>query len=193
MSEKYIAVHEASAEKDNKNPELDKAHHEALENARIEAQKAVHEHAEKIADIRAEAIQHAKEAADLSPKENEDNHKTADTYWYNKMYQQDAYKQLLTRVQYKLGKTDRFTSKIIHQPIVEKVTEYGSRTAARPSGLLTGSIFAFIANIVTYTIARRNGYDMTYSVSILSFAGGFAIGIVSEYVYKGIKAILARP
>jgi hypothetical protein len=34
---------------------------------------------------------------------------------------------------------------------------------------------------------------MTYSVFILSFLGGFLIGIVAEYGYKLVRSVASRP
>jgi hypothetical protein len=191
MSEHHIPQHEHSSEQEI-SAEAHKNEAERLESARHEASKAVHEHAKKIESIRDTVSEEAKSASEITPKDTDEDHHTTATYWYSKEYREIAFSQLLGKVQKKLNPADRATSKVIHKPIIEKASEIGAKTIARPSGVLFGSIFSFIASLVTYIIARRNGYDMTNSVFFIAFIGGFIVGIGVEYMLKVVRTLLSR-
>jgi hypothetical protein len=193
MSEKHIGNKESGSEL-TKSPEHSASDHERLEKAKHEALKAAAEHEKvNVDEILEKAKSEAKATVESAPASTDEDQKTANTYWFSKQYRNDSYKQMISGVQSRLSKGDRAVSKLIHQPIVEKVSEIGSRTVARPSGLLFGSICSFVASMITYIVARRNGYNMTYSVFILSFLGGFLIGIVAEYGYKLVRSVASRP
>jgi hypothetical protein len=193
MSEKHIGNKENNSEL-SKSPEHSPGDRERLEKAKHEAHKAAVEHEKvNINEILEKAKQAAETTVESAPARTDEDQKTANTYWFSKQYRDDSYKQLIGSVQSRLSKSERVVSKLIHQPIVEKVSEIGSRTVARPSGLLFGSISSFLVSMITYVVARRNGYDMTYSVFILSFFGGFLIGIAAEYGYKLVRSVVSRP
>lgn len=91
-----------------------------------------------------------------------------------------TYKRELTKIQTKLSKPDKAFSKIIHNKTVETISNVGAQTLARPSGLLGGSIFAFIGSLLTYYMARHYGFRYNYLVMFLLFAVGFAAGAAIE-------------
>lgn len=76
----------------------------------------------------------------------------------------------------------RTFSSFIHNKTVEKVSDAVGNTVARPNAILSGSVFAFLFTLVIYLIARYNGYPISGSETIASFALGWLIGLIFDYV-----------
>ena len=168
--------------------------HEALRDAKEKAERAKNDHAENLDKIRSQIEKEAPNAKELSVAESnqKDEPDGANTYWYSKEYRELAFKQLMGKVRGHLTTSEKLGSKIIHQPVIEKAAELSGKTIARPSGVLLGSIFSFIASISTYFFAKQNGYDMSYGIFLASFVGGFMLGIVVEFSYRAIKSLTSR-
>jgi hypothetical protein len=75
---------------------------------------------------------------------------------------------------------ERTLSKLIHQPVVRKVSEAASGTVSRPSGILGGGVLAFIGTSSYLYLAKHMGFEYNFGVFILLFAGGFVLGIALE-------------
>jgi hypothetical protein len=88
----------------------------------------------------------------------------------------------LKQIQRKLKTPDRVLSKVVHQPLVRAVSEVSGKTLARPSGLLGGSLLAFLGTTSYLFYARHIGLQYNYLVFLLLFFGGFAIGLMLELV-----------
>lgn len=76
----------------------------------------------------------------------------------------------------------RAFSTFIHNKTVEKVSDAVGSTIARPNAILSGAGFAFLFTLVIYLIARHNGYPLSGSETIASFALGWVIGLLFDYV-----------
>lgn len=98
-----------------------------------------------------------------------------------------TYKRELAKIQTKLSKPQRTFSKIIHNKTVESVSNASAQTIARPSGLLGGSIFAFVGSLATYYMARHYGFRYNYLVLFLLFLVGFAAGAIIELLVWTLK------
>jgi len=92
----------------------------------------------------------------------------------------DAYQHTLRAVQRKLPKTARAFSKIAHNSVVESVSELGAKTMARPSGILGGSLFAFIGSTVLLYYSRHYGFTYNYALFFILFILGFLAGVAAE-------------
>jgi len=84
------------------------------------------------------------------------------------------------RVRRQLPTLDRALSKVIHNPFVDKVSEVGGKTVARPSGLLGGGLCAFLATSILVYYTRHNGVRYNYGVFIAFFLGGYLVGMTIE-------------
>lgn len=193
MSETHKSHHEHH-EHSADDAEVKARQHEALKDAHEKAERAKNDHAENLDKIRNQIEKEASTAKELSVAENKqkDEPDGANTYWYSKEYRELAFKQLMGKVRGHLSMSEKLGSKVIHQPVIEKVSEISGKTIARPSGVLMGSIFSFIASILTYYFAKQNGYDMSYGIFITSFVGGFILGVGVEFGYRAIKSLTSR-
>lgn len=140
-----------------------------------------HEKKERLAPLpeleqkaKQEAIAHqepvGKEKATHAPSE----------LYVNQELKEQTWNRSMTRVRKHLSAPNRAFSKVIHQPVVDSVSRVSEKTIARPSGLLTGSIFAFLGSSFFLWMANHYGFEYNYLLFFLFFIGGFAVGLVVE-------------
>jgi len=95
-----------------------------------------------------------------------------------------SYKKTLENVQDQLSAPSRAFSKVIHNPVVEKTSDAIGNTVARPNLIISGALGA-IASVVVYFIAKRYGYLLSGSETIILFVAGWSIGAIIEYARVG--------
>ncbi len=94
----------------------------------------------------------------------------------SKQTKQREYQKTMASVQTKLTPTARTFSKVIHTPAVEKTSEVVGSTVARPNMILMGSLFAFVAVLGVYLLAKHNGFRLTGFETIGAFVAGWLVG-----------------
>jgi hypothetical protein len=158
---------------------------QAVENAR----KALAEHrAKDTAELAKEAAKHASETKkDLAEKSTTEQRNYDDVPGLQQSMKNRAYKRELTKIRAKLPTASKRFSKVIHHPTVETISNVGAQTIARPSGLLGGSIAAFIGSLILYYMARQYGFRYNYLVMFLLFVAGFAVGAFIELLTYRFK------
>lgn len=150
-------------------------HHE-LESDRQSAVEELSRSAESLSLASKETALHDIEA---STYKNEPS-----TSYVNKELRTMALQRTMLRVRKQLNPADRLLSKAIHNPAVEKLSEVGSKTVGRPSGLLGGGLAAAIGTTVYYYAARHYGYEYNFSVFLVLVAAGFIAGLAVEFISK---------
>lgn len=98
----------------------------------------------------------------------------------------ESYKKTISQVQQELNPAARIFSKITHNPVIERVSEFTGNTVAKPNAMLSGAIMAFALTLITYTIAKKSGYQLSGFETI----GAFAIGWLLGNVYDFLKLIV---
>lgn len=151
---------EAQAEK------AEKASHSAEKEARHDINRALNKSPEK--DQPQHEVKHRAKSAEKERK-------------LTKKEQKDSFNKTMTSVQGHLSKPSRTFSKIIHNPVFEKVSDVTSRTIARPNAILAGSITSFALTLAIYTVAKIYGYPLSGAETIAAFAVGWAIGMIIDY------------
>jgi len=86
----------------------------------------------------------------------------------------------LLQIRRRLPAPQRVLSRLVHQPVIRIVSQAAGSTVSRPSGLLGGSLVAFIGTSVYLYQARHVGYRYNYLVFLLLLAGGFVLGVALE-------------
>jgi hypothetical protein len=82
----------------------------------------------------------------------------------------------------------RTLSKLVHQPVISKVSEVSSKTISRPSGLLGGGIVALAGSLGYYLLAKHIGFTYNYAIFFMLFIVGFAVGLLLElFIYSFTK------
>ena len=183
MSEKLHAPkqesvsHHESIERAKKHLEelREKAHAEALE----------HKSEERIAEIQHTIEDEAISAEEFMPAENEGSLAPSPTY-VNRELKDMSFRRTMRNTRKQLRAPERLASKIIHQPVVEKVSDVASVTVARPSGILGGGLFALVGSFLLLWITKKYGYEYNYLVFFMLFAGGFAMGMIAELALKTV-------
>lgn len=76
----------------------------------------------------------------------------------------------------------RIFSKVIHNPVIERVSDVASTTIARPNAILSGSIGALLLTGTLYLMARYYGFSLSGSETILTFLAGWLLGLVFDII-----------
>lgn len=179
MSERLS--HSPERHESKPSPEHHKRQRELQEQIIERGESARHEYAEKLGEIRKETEELAKsshEAVRHTPEAPADNPEIPE--FINKDLKNQAYARTLKRAQRQLPAPARAFSKVIHQPVVETISDLSASTIARPSGILAGGITAFLGSTLFLWLARHYGYEYNFLLFALLFAGGFFIGLLVE-------------
>lgn len=175
-------------------PEQQKSHNQELRHQKIHEQlrdqREKANHTTEISKDTIESIKQSIEATAISKDQfNVGEKETKQNYTYRatKQIKQNSYKHTLKQTQKHMSKPERAFSRAIHHPIVEKVSDIGAQTIARPSGLISGGLFAFICSLVVLLISKRSGFTYNYLFFITVFVGGYFCGLLVELGFKIIK------
>lgn len=177
MSEKHLSRHENS--NDHENIEVSDQEKQLLAQKAEQAEQAKQEKAnENLAKIH----ELAKQEAEQSHKVAVETTTTDDNNIVGLQHslKATAYERTLSKARQKLPKLARAFSVVSHNAVVEKVSTVSAQTAARPSGLLGGSISAFLGSVIILYFSRHYGFRYNYLVLFILFIGGFLLGVVLE-------------
>ena len=86
-----------------------------------------------------------------------------------------------------MNPAERTFSKVIHNPVVSKVSDTLGNTVARPNLILAGSLGTLILCSIVYIVAKIYGYAIDGFWAIGTFLVGWAIGAVIEFARVGFK------
>ena len=169
--------------------EKESKHHEQHNKLKHNHEKGTEASKDLVNNI--DQIKQSIEASALSKDQyNSGNSETKQphTYRITKQIKQDAYQRTLKHAQKHMSKTEKAFSKTIHNPVVEKVSDVGAKTIARPSGLLFGSLLAFISSTAVLYISKHNGFKYNFLFFAIIFIGGYFCGLILELFYKSFKS-----
>lgn len=144
---------------------VDKARHEALE-------KAISHEEERKKKTDAEEKAAKEKASRIKP------------------HQRDldaSFKRTMSHIQKDMSPASRTFSKVIHNPVVDKVSSAVGSTVARPNLILAGAIGTLTLGLGFYIIAQHFGYVLSGSEAMIAFIAGWAIGAVVEFARVGFK------
>lgn len=150
------------------------------------AAKAEQDPKENIEKLQAEVNKEAVSAPEVTVGERQEDNATTPMGVHRKL-KNDAYKQTMKRVQSRLHGPKKLMSRAIHQPVIEKISNVGAQTVARPSGILGGGFLALIGSTLLLFMAKRYGFPYNRSVFFLLFLGGFVIGLILEGLLKVLR------
>ena len=93
-----------------------------------------------------------------------------------------SFNSTIKEVRSQMSGPSRAFSVVIHNPVIEKVSDVVAATVARPNAILSGAVFAFLITTAIYLIARFNGYYLTGTETIASFILGWLVGLIYDYI-----------
>lgn len=99
-----------------------------------------------------------------------------------KRQRKDSYHVTMDQIRSEMGAPSRTFSRIIHNPVVEKVSDIFGNTAARPNAVLAGSVCATFITLAMYLVAKQYGYRLSGFETIGMFAIGWMSGLLYDYV-----------
>lgn len=178
MAEKHIARHEHQQHTDEI---VDHAHHERIQkHANEQAERARQEKsAENLAKIKELAQQESKSSSNILVGETPDDESNSFAGVQHSL-KSTAYARTLAKTQQKLSKPARTFSRIAHNPVIDKISSAGAETVARPSGLLGGSLCAFLGSLIVLYYSKHYGFRYNYLTLFVLFVGGYLIGAIIE-------------
>ena len=88
----------------------------------------------------------------------------------------------MREVQSQMSAPSRAFSKVIHNKVIEKTSEVVGNSIARPNAILSGAVCSFILVLAVYLIAHTYGYQLSGTETIATFAFGWAIGLIYDYI-----------
>lgn len=177
----------------HKHPETAKHHDSAEHKAHSERIKAHHEREAaketktvNVAELEQQANQEAQKASEAFPA-TEERQPDDSGHLVRRELKDETLKRTLKQVRTKLSAPSRAFSRVVHQPAVDAVSQAASKTVARPSGFLGGSILAFVGSSAFLWVARHYGFSYNYLIFVLFFAGGFVIGMFLELLWFAVR------
>ncbi len=180
-SEKITFGHEHKT-----NPEaLEQAAIEYREHLRDEHEKAGEKSKDSLEEARHEALENAQSIEQGKTREHDHNVSPAERRKdgpISRSEREASYQATMKQVRSELSPSSRAFSKVIHNKTVEKVSDAVGATIARPNAILSGAIAAFVLTLGVYLVAKQYGYPLSGFESIASFALGWVIGIVFDYL-----------
>jgi len=187
---------EALKSPDNNNEksrkDLEHAGAERREQLRQKLERAGETSKENLETATARALEYAKskevskadkkeESRDALPEHHRQKHGPL-----SKKERDASYRKTMKQVQAELPAGSRVFSKFIHAKGIEKTSEVVGGTIARPNAMLAGSLCAFAFTLALYLIARYEGYPLTGTETIATFAVGWATGLLIDYLHLEI-------
>lgn len=164
-------------------PESSGKDKERLEHLKHKAEQA--EKAERGRHNIEQLKEHAKEAAkshkETQPHHEKESHESV--IGTQRDIKTKAYKDTMRKARSHLKPTQRTFSKIIHQPVVDAVSEFSAKTVARPSAILGGGIMALIGSGFFLFMAKYYGFGYNFFVYIAFLAVGFVLGLLVELLF----------
>jgi len=168
-------------------PEYKEVNHEALKQASLEQIEKLRENHEASDehnhdDVEALNAAAAEQAAESEPTATEAA--PAETSHRGPISGDErkaSFNMTMSQTRRHMNAPSRSFSKVIHTKPVEKASEIGASTIARPNAILAGSAFAFVVTLGLYLITKNMGYRLSGFETIAGFALGWMLGLLFDY------------
>lgn len=141
-------------------------------------------------EARHEIAQEALPTAEYDPSDSEGAGQHQDVPVPSRQEKTRSFNTTMHHVRKDLSPTERTLSKVMHQPVVERVSEVAGKTVSRPSGIIGATLGALIGLTFVFGIAKYSGFELSGSEMPLLLVGGFALGLFLEWAYKSVRSLL---
>lgn len=122
----------------------------------------------------------SKEKTKVDNQESNPNNQSH--HYLTKSLKSKQYFKTMESVRQNLRPKEIIASRVIHNSAVESISELSSKTIARPTSVITGSLVALICGVATIVIAKKVGFSLPYSVIIIFYIAGYLVGLLIELV-----------
>lgn len=106
---------------------------------------------------------------------------------YTKQEKKQAYRKEIKKVQSQLPRGSRTFSKIVHNPIIETISDTTAKTIFRPSALIGGSVTGLVLGLIIYLVARYYGYPISTMTLVALLIIGAILGVIVELILGMFK------
>jgi hypothetical protein len=106
---------------------------------------------------------------------------------YTKQEKKLAYKKQIKKVQSQLPRGSRAFSKVVHNPVIETISDATAKTIFRPSALIGGSVTGLVLGLIIYLVARYYGYPISTMTLVLLLIIGAILGVIVELIVGMFK------
>lgn len=93
-----------------------------------------------------------------------------------------AFEETMDVIQRQMSGPSRVFSKVIHNKVIEDVSEVTGSTIARPNAILSGSVCALLLVVGLYAHAKYIGYSLSGFETIGAFLLGWSIGLAFDFI-----------
>lgn len=133
-------------------------------------------------EARHEQLETARKAVERQPEQQQpkSEREAAPAHPITRLDRAINYKHTLKSLQRQLSPSSRAFSRVIHAPVVEKVSEVAAKTVFRPSVTMGASLTALLVGGLTFFTARSYGFPLSGSEFLFSLLIGGVIGIALE-------------
>lgn len=157
-----------------------RAHQERLRAEREKAAERLSDKSERGAESARQEIEQI--TAEQEPGKHEaPAEKQVERTINSKVARKKAYNSIMSQTRAEMSAPERAFSQVIHNPVVERVSEVAGNTIARPDAILSGAIFAFALTLVIYLVAKQSGYPLTGTEAIAAFIIGWVVGNIFDF------------
>ena len=157
-----------------------------LERLQEQAESASKGERQNLPELQEKAKQAAESAAQVSVGEKRQDAGAQPAYSVQRELKAEAYTRSLQRIRSQLKPAQQTFSKVVHQPLVETLSNAGAQTVARPSGLLGGGFMALLGSGGLLYMSKHYGFSYNFFVFFLFFAGGFIVGLLGELLLRAL-------
>lgn len=163
--------------------QLETLRNEQQEHLKDNIERSAEHSREKVEDARKEALELAgKIEKEQSVAEDQESSKQERRGPISKKDKDASFNATMSEIRTHMPAPARAFSAFIHNKTVEKVSDAVGSTVARPNAILSGAVFAFLFTLVIFLVARHNGYPISGSETIASFALGWILGLLFDYI-----------
>lgn len=180
-----------NTEKHTFNPEI-KKDHEALKEAGARRHEQLRENLERAGEISHENVENTlHEALEKATSKEKliERHETKrerspaeKRNSFSKAEKAASYNAIMNEAQQQMSAPSRVFSKVIHNKVVERISEVAGNTVARPDAILSGAVLAFAMTLGVYLVAKNLGYPLSGFETIGAFTLGWILGITFDFI-----------
>ena len=149
---------------------------------KAEQLKARHE--KSLEEIRREVEANAFSSELLKKDEIKDFEREVSQIQVQKELKGITLKKTMSGIQKQLPATDRAFSKVVHNPVVNKISDISEKTIARPIGILGGGALALLGSLLSTYFSRKFGMSYNIFMFVIFFAVGYILATLLELLYR---------
>lgn len=150
------------------------------------------EHQGEKSENKAEQIETARHEIERQPEaepEPDTSEQAKDTRPVTRLDKEVSYKHTMQTLQRHMTPATRTFSKVIHNPVVDKVSAVAGKTVLRPSVTVGATGAALLFGGTLYIAARFYGFALSGSEFIMAMIVGGLVGLLVEAVYKAVRGL----